>query len=226
MFFSYQSEEPSEEAVNGSRETLPVLNIPFKANNRFQKSLESYVPIAPRPNQTYSSLMGQSSNDSKPRSSQEGEVVFPSGDSVFVTSPIPVSSQSKTDQNRHLDNTTAVKDKPNPETSAKLKEVMLKRSNQVNSVSESGPPDKKIKLEKSSHVCPVFSDESVTKLYKQVLILKKQTLKSNLKKIELEKEKLKLETEKLKIEKETAKINKDKVLTEFVATKQKLSAFL
>ena len=133
------------------------------------------------------------------------------------------SSQTFTEQNGHaiIDNDPVHEgDKPNPETSAKLRQAMLKRANSTNCSYNSDPPSKRTKLIKTCR-CSLFSDQSVTKLYKQVLILKKQTLKQTLEKQDLEKEKLKLETEKLKLETEAAKINRDKALMEMTAMKQK-----
>ena len=223
LYCSYHSGEAIEDVVNGNKESLPVLNIPFKANNRFEKSLESYMPIAPRPNQIYS-YVPPSSTESSPSSSQEGEVVLPSGDSVYVTSPLSGPSHVKSEYNRNVENSSPpVRDKPNPETSAKLKEV-LKRSKRGCKISE--PPDKKIKLEKYESVDHEQVDKSVTKLSKQVLILKKQKLKRDLEKLDMEKEKIKLETEKIRIETETAKLNKEKALAELLVVKQKFSAFL
>lgn len=235
------SEETTEETHSSARQTaVPVLNIPFKANNRFQQSLESYVPVTPRANQIYSSLSNQTSptlvtsnqtKRSRPRECPDHEFVFPSGDSVCVTSTQSGQTETITDQNQN-NNFTPARDKPNSDTSAKLRKAMLKRVNSVNSSSDSGQSNKKTKLEKTCH-CPVFSDKLVTKLYKQVLILKKRTLRQNLEKIDLEKErtkletdKLRLETEKLKLETETAKMNKEKVTMELATVKQTFSALL
>ena len=197
-----------------------MLNIPFKANNRFQKSLESYASLAPRSNQIYS-LSNQASptlplnntvKSSKPSDYDYEELAFPSGDSVYINSVLPsASSQAFTpvsmDQNNiAMNNNGHVHDgdKPHPQTSAKLRHAMLKRTNSVKYSPDSCEPNKRAKLETACH-CPHFS-ESVTKLYKQVLLLKKRTLKQKFEKQELEKEKLKLETEKLKIETEKLKL--------------------
>ena len=158
--------------------------------------------------------------------SHDEEVVFPSGESVFVTSPVSLSSQSNIEENCKDSSKGPEKDKdmPNSETFSKLKEVMLKRASSVNS--SSGPPLKKPKLVNTAHLCPVNGDESINQLYKQVLIMKKKALKRKLEKLDLEKEKLKVETEKLRLEKETAKIYKNKCFTELVILKQKCSALL
>ena len=198
-----------------------MLNIPFKANNRFQKSLESYASLAPRSNQIYS-LSNQASPTLPPNNTVKSsklsdydyeELAFPSGDSVYINSVLPsASSQAFTpvsmDQNTLAMNSNGHVhdgDKPNPETSAKLRQAMLKRTNSVKYSPDSCEPNKRAKLETACH-CPHFSDESVTKLYKQVLLLKKRTLRQKFEKQELEKQKLKLEAEKLKIETEKLKL--------------------
>ena len=204
-----------------SREpTVPVLNIPFKANNRFQtESLDSYASLAPRSNQIYSVSNQESapvpvintSKSAKISDYEYGEMVFPSGESVYINPALqPRSSQTSTqistNQNNHGINSNGreyERSKPNPDTSAKLRQAMLKRTNSGTS-SNNGQSTKRPKFENMCH-CPHFSDESVAKLYKQVLILKKRTLKQKFEKQELEKEKLKLETEKLKIETEKLK---------------------